>query len=80
MTFNKNQKILTLVYFISLIGILFFLTPYINYNRYGYGAHIRFGNFFSMTDLDYITYTKFFIEIGIVTVIYYLSLIILKNK
>ncbi len=76
MTFNKFQKIITVLYFVGLIIILSFLTPYISvgykYNRF------KFGNFFTINSP--IIYTKFFIEIGILTIIYFLSIIILKSK
>lgn len=82
MTFNKNQKIATIIYCLFIIVIPLFLTPYF-FIRYSggfdnYHTEIRFGNFFSLTDS--IAYPKFFIEIAIVTVIYSLSLILLKSK
>ncbi len=76
MTFNKQQKIASVIYLVLLISIVLFLTPY-SYSYYS--ESIRgFGNLFTME--KGIVYTKLFIEIGILTVTYYLSLIILKTK
>ncbi len=78
MTFNKFQKILTVLYFAGLIVILLFFTPYSHYDSFFVKTSFYFGNFFKGNDL--IVYTKFFIEIGILTIIYFLSIIILKRK
>ncbi len=73
MTFNKSQKIITILYCLFLVLIFLTLTPY---QKYTYDIH--FGNFF-VIDRP-IIYTKFFIECGALTIIYYLSLIIFKSK
>lgn len=75
MTFNKPQKVATVIYIVLLVSIIFFLTPYDTRFR-GYGEK-GFGNLFTE---DSVEYTKLFIEIGLLTITYYLSLIILKNK
>jgi hypothetical protein len=88
MTFNIPQKILTIAYCICLIVIVFFLTPYsfmvsiesphtTQYSIYDH-TEVRFGNFFSITNS--IIYDKFFIEIGILSIVYLLALIVLKTK
>lgn len=78
MTFTKYQKIATIVFIVFLIAIFLFLTPF----SYWDGSHrienFYYGNFFTTNDA--IVYTKLFIEIGALTVIYFLSLIILKSK
>ena len=84
MIFNKNQKVLTLIYFLGLFVIFFLYTPYYlkvtGSNGWENVSHteITFGNFFSIT--EQINYSKFFIEIVGLTIVYYLSTIILKSK
>ncbi len=78
MTFNKSQKILTVLYFISLLSILLFLTPYTMFNIRPGEIGFGFGSFFRL--VVPIVYTKLLIEIGILTIIYCLTLIMLKSK
>lgn len=75
MTFNKSQKIITAIYIFCLVLILLFLTPYTYWNN---GTYSAFGNFFIV--IQPVLISKLLIEFVILTVIYYLSLIIFKNK
>lgn len=79
MTFNTNQKILTIAYCILLIVILCFLTPYYYHieSDYIWYEKVGFANFFTTNP---IAYPKLFIEIGILSIVYFLILIILKTK
>ena len=77
MTFNKNQKIVTIIYCIFLVLILLFLTPYAIYNRFGLDQ-IKFGNLFIIEHK--IVYPKLFIEIVVLTIIYCLSVLMLNKK
>lgn len=70
--FNKLQITLTVIYFGCLVIIFLYLTPY-----YRYYNTISFGNFFIIERP--IAYTKFFIEVGVLSVIYYLTLNIFKK-
>jgi hypothetical protein len=81
MTLNKTQKILTVVYLILLICVLLFLTPYYyppTYNIHFVEGGKGYGNFFILQ--NGILYSKLFTEIGVLTIIYSLLLIISKNK
>jgi len=75
MTFNKHQKISSIVYSILLICILLFFTPYKNiHNHYDY-----FDSFFSDTN-GQIQYLKLIIELFVLTVFYVLSIIFLNSN
>lgn len=75
MIFNKPQKVATVIYLVLLVSIVFFLTPYdTRFRDYGEKG---FGNLFTESSIEY---TKLFIEIGLLTITYFLSLILLKNK
>lgn len=79
MTINKNQKIATVTYLLFIILIFLFLTPYIVHpiNNYAHAdEQIFFGNFFFIHNP--ISYIKFFTEIGLISLVYLLSLVILK--
>lgn len=76
MSFNKSQKTATIVYFLLLVSIIFFLTPYYNFNDGG--RRDDFGNLFTAYGIIY--YQKLFIEIGLLTIGYCLSIIFLKNN
>lgn len=77
MTFNKSQKIATIVYFLSLVSILLFFTPY-SRKIWAQPMVKDFGNLFTINDI--IDYQKIFIEIGVLTVAYVLSIIMLKSS
>lgn len=77
MTFNKSQKIATIVYFLSLVSILLFFTPY-SRKIWAQPMVKDFGNLFTINDI--IDYQKNFIEIGVLTVAYVLSIIMLKSS
>jgi len=80
MIFNKSQKNATVVYILLLIVITVALTPcYHQTNGYVDTNDERFANFF-LVDTKRIVFKKLFFEIGFVSLIYYLSLIILKSK
>ena len=78
MTFNRGQKLVTVIYFILIICILIFFTPYYyppTYRSYGNGGY---DNFFILQ--HGISYSKLFIELGLLTLAYCLTLFMLKNK
>lgn len=76
MVFNRSQKIITFLYVTGLLGIFFFITPFIALATRL--PTIEFGNFFTINKP--IEYTKFFIEVGTLTVFYILLIIIYKDK
>ncbi len=76
MIFNKSQKIISIAYICCLISILFFLTPY-TYNH-DYGLQTNFGNFFDIERP--ILYSKLLIEMGVLSVIFFLVPVIFKSK
>lgn len=77
MQLNKNQKILTIVYACCLLAILFLITPALRYNEYGQ-AETAYGSVFAIAE-QRIYFKKLFIEIGTLTVIYILLLLVLKT-
>lgn len=88
MIFNNWQKIATIVFFLLIITILLFITPFYNYINnprvyYNIGETIPesvvygYGNFFTNTK---IIYPKLFMELFVLTIFYSLSLIMLKKK
>jgi hypothetical protein len=80
MTFNKSQKKATVVYVLLIIIILLALTPcYHQINGYTDTDDERVANFF-LVDTKRIIFKKLFFELGVLSLIYYLSLIIFKNK
>jgi hypothetical protein len=78
MTFNRNQKIATIGYCICLVVILLVLTPNYYYGDY-YFKGTLFGNFFLMQS-DSVAYKKLFFELGLLSVIYFFGLIMLKEN
>ena len=80
---NKNQKIATIAFAALLLLTVLFLTPF--YQRYytdSYGAYYtkeEYGDFI-LIDTDRIIFMKLFMEIGLLTTMYLLSLLVLKSK
>lgn len=72
---NKGQKISTIIFVMGLLGIFFVLTPW----SYNYsGAKVKYGTFF-VTDPDKIIYRWLYIEIGLWSVLFLLSLFFFKS-
>lgn len=90
MIFNNAQKVATIFFSGLLLLIILLMTPYYKYKLWwnmgswqnseeldiGKDFH---GNFFAL-DTRQIIFEKLFFEIGLVTFIYLLSLVILKSK
>ena len=74
MTLNRNQKIATIVFGIGIIVVVLFLTPY---EKDEPGEH--YGDLF-LIYTGAIEFTKFFIELGLLVVLYLLSLLVLKDQ
>jgi len=82
MILNKNQKRATIIYCVLLVVIFLFFTPcvYYRYNGYGYEYdHDGFGDFL-LIDSGRIIFTKLFFEMGLLTIICLLSLVIFKTN
>src|SRR5690348_4954724 len=94
MTLNKNQKISTIAFCCLLLLMFFLLTPYYNFHQFNYYVegdnNLRhsavndtsqefYGNFF-LLNTSQIVFKKLYFEISILSVVYFLSLIIFKSK
>lgn len=90
MTFNNYQKLISFLYCCLLLFIFLKLTPYHHYQQYELNGIYRdsenvdtikdyYGNFFYI-NTPQIIFKKLYFEIGLLTVIYSLSLIILKRN
>jgi hypothetical protein len=76
MQLNRNQKILTIIYCIGILIILFALTPayFVEHNdKLSY-----YGSFFHVNP-DRVFYGRFFAELGTWTLFYLLFSLILKT-
>lgn len=73
---NKGQKIATIIFAIGLLIIFLALTPWDDYHT---DNNIGFGTFF-LLDPDDIYYKTLYIEIGLWTLFYLLSVLLLKSS
>ena len=80
MYFNRIQKSITIVYLILLIILFVFFTPYYANEFIPLGEKLveDYGNFFTID--SGIFFYKFFIEIGLLSLLYLLLMIIFSKK
>ena len=77
MNINRNQKVLTLLFCVLLIVVLFNFTPAW---EWGYNGQTHFyGNFFAI-DPSHIYYKFFIIEIAFLALLYLLIMLVLNNQ
>lgn len=83
MQLNKGQKVATVIFCVLLTVLLLFLTPYVARDLRGeqeYSHWEAFGNFFMIRSEEPVEYPKLYGELGLLTIIYLLALLVLKSK